>query len=86
MTAWLEWKIGGSKVHWLICQLHTNELMKRKLNEHLGKTTIGKTGFSGQGNMLSKDKKPSFKEPGSSGLISWFGPGSYLSITYLTGQ
>ena len=52
------------KMHWLVCQLHTNELMLRKLIEKLDGKTDSRTGFSGPlGKMLSKvkDMKPDYK-------------------------
>lgn len=63
VIAWLERKIGR-KMHWLVCQLHTNELMLRKLIEKLDGKTDSRTGFSGPlGKMLSKvkDMKPDYK-------------------------
>ena len=46
VMAWLEKKLGR-KYHWLICQLHTNELGLRALIERLDGKTCSKTGFSG---------------------------------------
>ena len=46
IIAWLERKLGR-KFHWLICQLHTNELMLRHLIEKIDGKTSSKTGFSG---------------------------------------
>ena len=51
-------------VHWLICQLQTNELIGRKFIENLDGETDSKTGFSGSiGKMLFKAEgtKPNFK-------------------------
>ena len=51
---WLKRKIGR-KVHWLVCKLHTNELMLKRLAERLDGRTDSRTGFSGPlGKMLSK--------------------------------
>ena len=62
VMAWLEKKIGR-KMHWLVCQLHTNELMLRKLIEKLDGKTSSSTGFSGPlGKLLTKvkDMKPNY--------------------------
>jgi hypothetical protein len=62
VIAWLEKKLGR-KFHWLICQLHTNELMLRSLIEKLDGKSSSKTGFSGPlGKLLPKVKhmKPSY--------------------------
>ena len=62
VMALLEKKLGR-KYHWLICQLHTNELMLRKLIETLDGKTNSKTGFSGiLGQLLLKvkDMKPNY--------------------------
>ena len=62
VIASLEKKMGR-KFHWLICQLHTNELMLRSLIEKMDGRTDSKTGFSGPlGKLLSKvkDMKPSY--------------------------
>ena len=62
VIAWIEKKLDR-KLHWLICQLHTNELMLRKLIEVLDGKTDSKTGFSNPlGKMLMKvnTMKPNF--------------------------
>ena len=46
IIAWIEKKLG-KKVTWLICALHTNELLLRHLMEALDGKTDSKTGFSG---------------------------------------
>ena len=52
VVAWIEKKLGR-KLHLLVCQLHTNELMLRHLIEKLDGKTDSKTGFSGPlGKML----------------------------------
>ena len=56
-------KILGSKFHWLICMLHTNELGLRKLMAELDGPTNSKTGFSGPlGKLLDKvnNMRPNF--------------------------
>ena len=51
---WIEKKLGR-KVTWLVCPLHTNELLLRHLIEGLDCTTDSKTGFSGPLGKLLKD-------------------------------
>ena len=51
---WIERKIGR-KLHWLVCQLHTNELMLRHLMTELDGKSDSKEGFSGPiGKLLKK--------------------------------
>ena len=55
--AWIEKKLGR-KLHWLVCQLHTNELMLRQLITKLDGKFDSKTGFSGPiGKMLKNMEK-----------------------------
>ena len=66
IIAWLE-KLLGSKVTWLICQLHTNELGLRHLFQYLDGKTDSKTGWSGPlGKLLksvdSLERNYSFKK------------------------
>ena len=53
IIAWLE-KLLGSKITWLICQLHTNELGLRHLFQNLDGKTNSKTGWSGPLGQLLK--------------------------------
>ena len=60
---WVERKIGR-KLHWLVCQLHTNELMLRHLMTDLDGKTDSKDGFSGPiGKLLKKVERmrPNFE-------------------------
>ena len=62
VIAWVE-RILDRKFHWLICQLHTNELMLCHLIQKLDGKTDSKTGCSGPlGKMLNnvKDMKPNY--------------------------
>ena len=62
VITWIE-KNLDRKLHWLICQINTNELMLRKLIEVLDGKTDSKTGFSNPlGKMLMKvnTMKPNF--------------------------
>ena len=66
IIAWLE-KLLGSKMTWLICQLHTNELGLRHLFQHLDGKTDSKTDWSGPlGKLLksvySLERNYSFKK------------------------
>ena len=52
--AWLE-RMLGRKVFWVICMLHTNELLLRHLIENLDGKTSSKDGFTGPiGKLLSQ--------------------------------
>ena len=51
---WIEKKLGR-KVTWLVCALHTNELLLRHLMEGLDGKTDSKTGFSGPLGKLLND-------------------------------
>ena len=72
--AWIEKKLG-KKLHWLVCQLHTNELMLRQLITKLDGKSDSKTGFSGPIGKMLKDvekMKPKYnfdKIDGGPGLI-----------------
>ena len=72
--AWIERKLGR-KLHWLVCMLHTNELMLRQLITKLDGKSDSKTGFSGPiGKMLKnvEKMKPKYdfdKIVGGPGLI-----------------
>ena len=53
----------GLKLHWLVCQLHTNELMLRQLITKLDGKSDSKTGFLGPIGKMLKDvekMKPKF--------------------------
>ena len=54
IITWIEKKIGR-KLHWIICQVHTNELGLRELIKKTDGDTDSKTGFKGPlGKMLKK--------------------------------
>ena len=54
IIAWIEKKIGR-KLHWIICQVHTNELGLRELIKKTDGDTDSKTSFKGPlGKMLKK--------------------------------
>ena len=60
--AWIEKKLGR-KLHWLVCQLHINELMLWQLITKLDRKSDSKTGFSGPiGKMLKnmENMKPEY--------------------------